>query len=127
MDTMQEVTFRLPTSLFERLAQTAAFRHQPMEYVLAEALEISLPSLIAQAEAQMNKQVERLKNQNEKQLRLSTQASLSATDQTRLAELLDRNKEESLHPSEENEIEALLDKVGDRPDVGPSCSSIPSP
>ena len=105
----QEITLHLPFVLFERLAQTAAVRHQPVEHVITETLELSLPSPVAQAEEEMNRQVQLLINESEVELRARAVAHLPPEVQSRMSKLLMQNREGGLSTEENGEVERLLD------------------
>lgn len=111
VNTIQELTLRLPADLVTRLQQTATRRHQPVEQIVAEILGNSLPPLHHSVAPRMRQQIAHLARLSESELRASANAQLPEPEQARLSELLERNREEVLTTEEGEEIERLLDRV----------------
>jgi hypothetical protein len=110
MNTLQEITLHLPADVYARLLHTAAYRRQSPEAVASEVLELTLPDAVAQADMQLNREIERLRPLGEEQIQASTKAHLSSANQQRLSELMEQNRERKLTTEEKAEIEVLFDK-----------------
>jgi len=99
------ITLPISDELYERARKVAELRHQSTEEVLAESLKYSLQLGFDLPP------VEALRNYPTTQLWSVVLSRMSEQQVQRMRELNDKNKEETLTQSEEQELDHLLDLV----------------
>src|ERR1051326_7189681 len=108
---LQELTLHLPGELIERISETADRRQLPLDQVVIEALETSLPPLRPSSEANIEIYKERFQSEPTEALYSIMDARLPKAEQKRLSQLMEVNRTRTLTPEENEEIESLLDQV----------------
>lgn len=109
--TLKELTLQLPAELVEQIQETAAERQQSVDKVVTDLLGDTLPSRGRRIALPLRPLVEHLENLPDSELHRKANAWFPDADQNRLTNLLAERHERSLTEAEEQEIEALLDKV----------------
>ena len=92
----QTITLNLPEAIYQRVKRTAEALKRPLDEIVAESLNVTLPPLDDIAGKSMN------------DLRAQAQASFDPNKQARLSALLELNKAGQITPEQEREMDDLL-------------------
>lgn len=109
--TMQEMTIRLPETVFHRLLGMAQTTHQSVDEVLFQSIRGNLPPLVDDLPPEMRDEVARLAQLSDDELWAATNAPLSEPQWHRHEELLEKNATGELSRREVNELARLRDAV----------------
>jgi hypothetical protein len=109
--TMQEMTIRLPETVFYRLLGMAQTTHQSVDEVLVQSIRGNLPPLVDDLPPEMREDVARLAQLSDDELWAATSAPLAETQWRRHEELLEKNAAGELNRREVNELARLRDAV----------------
>lgn len=109
----ETLTVRLPKDIVARLSLAASRRGRLPDDVVTEILSASLPPIARSIVPRVRREVERLGKKTHDEIEAAACAHLAPSDQGRLSELLSRNREGTLTREEDEEIEALFDKIED--------------
>lgn len=99
-----ELTINLPESAFERLSHLADLTNQPLSELVLQSITGNLPPSIETAPEEIKSDLLRLQTLSIDELRDIAQSQLSSTEQERYALLLERNQDELLTESEQQEL-----------------------
>lgn len=109
--TMQEMTIRLPETVFYRLLGMAQTTHQSVDEVLVQSIRGNLPPLVDDLPPEMREDVARLAQLSDDELWAAISAPLAETQWRRHEELLEKNSAGELNRREVNELARLRDAV----------------
>lgn len=109
--TMQEMTVRLPETVFHRLLGMAQTSHQSVDEVLFQSIRGNLPPLVDDLPPEMRDEVARLVQLRDDELWAMINAPLTESQWHRHEELLEKNAASELSYREMNELATLRDAV----------------
>lgn len=109
--TMQEMTVRLPETVFHRLLGMAQTSHQSVDEVLFQSIRGNLPPLVDDLPPEMRDEVARLVQLRDDELWATINAPLTESQWHRHEELLEKNAANELSYREMNELATLRDAV----------------
>ncbi|HRI55931.1 MAG TPA: hypothetical protein PK170_02425 [Anaerolineae bacterium] len=109
--TMQEMTVRLPETVFHRLLGMAQTSHQSVDEVLFQSIRGNLPPLVDDLPPEMRDEVARLVQLRDDELWAMINAPLTESQWHRHEELLEKNAANELSYREMNELATLRDAV----------------
>jgi predicted transcriptional regulator len=109
--TMQEMTVRLPETVFHRLLGMAKTTHQSVDEVLSQSIRGNLPPLVDDLPPEMRDEVARLAQLSDTELWAVVDVPLSQTQWRRHEALLEKNAAGEISPSELDELARLRDAV----------------
>ena len=104
---VQRLTIELPESVFQLLTDLATLTDQSPEQLAAQSITGNLPPSFENAPADMHEELLAMQICDINELRQIAGSQMSAQQQQRLSELLERNQEDSIQPSEQQELKAL--------------------
>jgi predicted DNA-binding protein len=107
MVSTQSISVELPDDLYKRIQEIAERNDRSVESVLRESLEVMFGEESAEAESSLD----RLETYRDDQLWAVVYQRLAWPRREHLRELTERGKQGDLTPSEQAELEALLDRV----------------
>ncbi len=102
----QTITITVPDSFILPLQRAARATRQPMEKLLANALQASLPSLES-LPLQIRQELEKLELLNDSALREAIKESGSPALQTKLGKLLCKSQDNELSPTDRKRLTTL--------------------
>ena len=102
----QTITITVPDSFILPLQRAARATRQPMEKLLANALQASLPSLES-LPLQIRQELEKLELLNDSALREAIKESGSPALQTKLSKLLCKSQDNELSPTDRKRLTTL--------------------
>jgi len=108
---MQEMTVRLPETVFHRLLGMAQTSHQSVDEVLFQSIRGNLPPLVDDLPPEMRDEVARLVQLRDDELWAMINAPLTESQWHRHEELLEKNAANELSYREMNELATLRDAV----------------
>lgn len=109
--TMQEMTIKLPETVFHRLLGMAQTTHQSVDEVLFQSIRGNLPPLIDDVPSDMRDEVARLTQLSDDGLWAMVNSPLSEPQWRRHEELLEKNAAGELNRREMDELARLRDAV----------------
>jgi hypothetical protein len=109
--TVSSVTVQIPQSLYHRLERAAARLQKPVEDLLAETLQATLP-LTDEIPASIQAELVAMDNLDETTLREITESEMAGRDQEALDYLLDLQSMQALTDEEEVRLEQLRVEYG---------------
>jgi hypothetical protein len=109
--TMKQLVLNLPQDVVDLIQHTAKERRQTFDQVVTEELRFALQPVHEEAMRRLKRHIRQQQSQPEEEIRRHLNAHLSETDQTRLAELLERSHEEGLTKEEQAELQTLFDQI----------------
>lgn len=101
------VTIRLPTQAVNRLRRVAAIAHRPIDDVIAETLQSTLPPLLDELPATFQPLLAQLESWSSEALRHQLYTTVDDERLERYDELLERNARGTLSTEEQQELSAL--------------------
>lgn len=105
--TAETLMVRLPSSSMERLRRVSQIAQRPIEKVVADTLEASLPPGLESVPEEFREELARLENLPSPQLREAMLAHTTGEELERYDLLLERNATGILSEDEENELNQL--------------------
>lgn len=108
---MNQMTISLPETLYRRLERAAAHRQMPLQELVAETLQATLPE-IEELPPDMQEELRALENLNDTELQAIAESQMEMTDQETLEQLLDLQSMRELVSSERLEMEKLRTEYG---------------
>ena len=107
----QQVTLDLPETVYERLKRTAEALGRPVEEVVLQALELSLPPLGEELPPELREEAARMVHLDEPALQRIASSSLPPSRQRSLSRLLHKQQEGTLTEAEERRLQALVEEA----------------
>ena len=104
---VQRLTIELPESIFQLLTDMATLTDQSPEQLAAQSITGNLPPSFENAPADMHEELLAMQICAVDELRQIAGSQMPAQQQQRLSELLEKNQEDSIQPSEQQELKAL--------------------
>ena len=104
---VQRLTIELPDSVFQLLTDLATLTDQSPEQLAAQSITGNLPPSFENAPADMQEELLTMQVCDVDELRQIAGSQMSAQQQQRLTDLLEKNQEDSIQPSEHQELKAL--------------------
>lgn len=104
---MQDFMLQLPVDLYTRLSQFAQATRQPLQDVLLRTVKIGSPPSWEEAPAEFQADLAALERLDDESLWQVARSSQLDDDMTRYQELLDKNADGTLSPSEHIELTQL--------------------
>ena len=104
---VQKLTIELPESVFQVLTDMANLTDQSPEQPVTQSVTGNLPPSIENAPSDMHEELLAMQICGADELRQIAGAQMSAQQQRRLSELLEKNQQDSIQPSEQRELTAL--------------------
>ena len=101
------LTVRLPVQAVNRLRRVAALAHRPIDEVVAESLQSTLPPLLDELPAAFQPLLAQLENWSSEALRRQMYATVDDDTLDRYDELLAQNVADSLSAEERQELDTL--------------------
>jgi hypothetical protein len=106
----QPITVHLPSDILRQINSAAKRRHVTPDRVIAEALGSLLPAENDASARDVRMRVQRMLQEPREELVRKSSAHLSKHSGARLTELLAANGERKLSPSEERELDSLIEE-----------------
>jgi hypothetical protein len=103
----EAVTIQLPLAALRRLRRVAEIAQRPVEQVVAETLQSSLPPLLEDVPAAFREKLAELELLSNEELRQQVHAKFDPASSTRYDALLAANAAGSLAPQEQKELRQL--------------------
>lgn len=107
----QQVTLDLPETVYERLKRTAEALGCPLEEVVLQALELSLPPLGEELPPELREEAARMVRLDEPALRQIARSTLPPGQQRTLSRLLRKQQAGTLSEAEQKRLEALVQEA----------------
>lgn len=104
---VQKLTIEFPESVFQLLTDMANLTDQSPEQLATQSVTGNLPPSIENAPSEMHEELLAMQICGTDELRQIANAQMSAQQQRRLSELLEKNQQDSIQPSEQRELTAL--------------------
>lgn len=101
------LTVRLPVQAVNRLRRVAALAHRPIDEVVAETLQSTLPPLLDELPTTLQPLLAQLESWSSEALRRQMYATVDDNTLDRYDELLAQNANGDLSPEESQELDAL--------------------
>lgn len=108
---MNHMTISLPESLYRRLERAAASRQIPLQELVTETLQATLPE-IEDIPSDIQNEVVSLEYLGENELQIVAVSQMTEEDQDALEQLLDLQSVRELHKDEKVELERLRREYG---------------
>jgi hypothetical protein len=105
--TMQKVTLELPEPVFQQLARIALATQQPLEVLAAQSIVSNLPPTPDNAPVEMQAELLQMQTKDNTELLSIAQSQIVVEQQQRHVELLEKNQNGELTPSERQELSEL--------------------
>ncbi|MUG94621.1 hypothetical protein F7734_20525 [Scytonema sp. UIC 10036] len=105
--TMQKVTLELPEPVFQQLARIALATQQPLEILAAQSIVSNLPPTPDNAPVEMQAELLQMQIKDNTELLSIAQSQIVEEQQQRHVELLEKNQNGELTPSERQELSEL--------------------
>jgi hypothetical protein len=105
--TTQQVTIELPEPIFRQLARIAQATQQSVEALAAQSIVSNLPPSVENAPLEIQSELLKIQNLSIEELLAIANALVEPTQHDRHVELLEKNKETSLAPEEQQELTNL--------------------
>jgi predicted transcriptional regulator len=103
----QKVTVELPQAIFQQLARIATATQQPLEVLAAQSIASNLPPTPDNAPVEIQAELLQMQSWNHQELMAIAQNHTTTEQQQRHLELLEKNKDSQLTPSERQELSSL--------------------
>ncbi|CDM96189.1 MAG: hypothetical protein P5702_13005 [Limnospira sp. PMC 1291.21] len=102
-----QLTIDLPESAVRRLSRLAELTNQPLSELVIQSIAGNLPPAIDTAPAEIQAELLTLQTLSVDELRQIARSQIAPDQQERHLELLDRNQEGTLTPSQQQELRDL--------------------
>lgn len=103
----QKVTVELPQAIFQQLARIASATQQPLEVLAAQSIVSNLPPTPDNAPVEIQAELLQMQTWDSKELLSITQSQITSQQQQRHIELLEKNQNGELTPTERQELSNL--------------------
>lgn len=109
--TTEELTLHLPPSVVEMVRRAATELQESPDQVVAEAILFALEPVRQEALRRLKVQVRRQQSLSEADIRAHLNRGLTNSEQKRLRQLLENNRNEGLSAEQQAEMQHLFDRI----------------
>lgn len=102
-----DVAIPMPQPLYQRLQRLAALTHRPLESLIVQALDANIPPLLEDMPEPIRQDLAALETLDADALRPIAHSAWSPEQSTRYNALLEKEREQTLTPSEKTQLEEL--------------------
>ncbi|HRJ43485.1 MAG: hypothetical protein KJZ86_04035 [Caldilineaceae bacterium] len=103
----QTIAVEIPQTLYHRLLHLAEITQRPISTLVVQAIDQNVPPLLEKMPSAMQKELADLELLPDDRLWAVARSRVSADQQSRYAELMDKNRTDGLSGSENAEFESL--------------------
>ncbi|KAF3885695.1 MULTISPECIES: hypothetical protein [Nostocales] len=103
----QKVTVELPQAIFQQLARIASATQQPLEVLAAQSIASNLPPTPDNAPVEIQAELLQMQTWDSQELLVLAQSQTDLEQQQRHIELLEKNQNGEITPSERQELSQL--------------------